>query len=235
MDDVIELYKSNKLIIRAMDSPGYIRRNDEIYYDCSTWATEFESMQLGIFSSVSSTLLIPNVPVSTYKNVGFLINSDTADCFHICKSDSGSCGNMLDGDFSANKPDFETISELAEYIIENKDSTMNEVNFNADLSAVVGLVVCKCTKEKKYIKRMLAVQNAIERLTGKKYGIYEYDKSTGKISPIEITDSLIKDIINETKESGLNSTNNFYYVTDNSDEIVTGTVIDDSYIQDMVK
>lgn len=79
-------------------------------------------------SSASSTLIVPDTGVSTYKNIVFFINSDLANYFHISKSDSGSTGNKKNGDSFANKADFRTIMELANHIKVSNDNTMNEVN-----------------------------------------------------------------------------------------------------------
>lgn len=227
MDKAMELFYSNKLIVRAMGSPSFGRYNNEIYYDCSTWANEFELMQLEKFSSVSSTLVIPYVPVKLYKNTGYLVNSETADCFHICKTDSGSSGNIMNGDFSANKSDFEKISELAEFILNNNFSDVNEINLNLKLSDIVGFVVSKCNIETILLKRILIVQKAIEKLTGIQYPIYEYDSQVGKLVPMEITDELINNIILSTQDSKLDKIENYFYYTDNSENIEIGNIFEE--------
>ena len=99
MDKVESIYSEKKLLVRAMDFPQLKNSNNGLEYDCTTWANEFCMLMNGNLSSASSTLIIPNVGVSTYKNIGFLINSDLANCFHIAKSDSGSSGNISSGDF----------------------------------------------------------------------------------------------------------------------------------------
>ena len=121
------LYFENKLLVRAMDWPSLTKSIDGLCYDCTVWANEFCLLMNRNLSSASSTLIISNVGVSIYKNIGFLINSDLVDCFHICKLDSGSHGNIENGDFLANSPDFSIISELATYIKSSNDTNMNEV------------------------------------------------------------------------------------------------------------
>ena len=127
MEDAISLYNQDKLLVRAMDWPQISRGTNGLQYDCTSWANEFDMMMNSMLSSASSTLLVPGVGVSTYKNIGFLINSDTANCFHIATSDSGSSGNVENGDFFANKADFTTINELATYIKSNNSVDLNEV------------------------------------------------------------------------------------------------------------
>ena len=65
MDEVVNIYESGNLIVRAMDLPNITRDSGQFFYDCSTWAQEFEYMMNKEFSSVSSTLLIPGVGVGT--------------------------------------------------------------------------------------------------------------------------------------------------------------------------
>jgi len=213
-DYVQRLYKEGKLIVRAMETPSISRYSNEYYYDCSTWANEFELMQRNMFSSVSSTLIIPNVPVKIYKNVGFLVNADIAQCFHISKTDSGSNGNILNNDFNANKADFNKVSELANYIIANNASEMNEININLSIDAVVGLVVTKCQVESELLRKMLFVIKCIEQITGILYPIYEYDAMQGKITKIEMTDELVSKLINISHKHKIFNTTNLLYYTD---------------------
>ena len=97
MDKVKDIYNNKKLLVRAMDYPNLQKGPDGLEYDCSIWANEFCMLKNGTFSSVSTTLIVPDVGVMIYKNIGFLIDSDLADCFHISKIDSSSRGNLLDG------------------------------------------------------------------------------------------------------------------------------------------
>ena len=154
-DNVIDLYNNGKLIIRAVDLPNLHKTNDLIKYDCSTWANEFAMMMNNDFDSVSSTLLVPNVGVKTYKNVGFLVNSDEAIVQHIANSDSGSRGSIKNGDFFANKSNYDSLDELANYIMKNKSTDMNEVNLNIPINAVVGLVLIKSQNVVQHLKKML--------------------------------------------------------------------------------
>ena len=79
MDDIKTLYNEGKLLVRAMDWPQLKNGINGFEYDCTTWANEFCMLMNEGLSSVSSTLIVPDIGVSTYKNIGFLINSDLAN------------------------------------------------------------------------------------------------------------------------------------------------------------
>ena len=216
MDDVEKLYNEGKLLARAMDLPANLPR--EGYYDCTVWADEFLRMMNNNYSSVSSTLIIPGVAVSLYKSIGFLVNSDLADCFHISKSDSGSCGNILDGDFKANKADFKSISELANYIKNNKVREMNEVNFNANIDSVVGLFFQKCNNlryQSDCLIGIYVIKKCLELLTNIDFPVYMYDRVNGSIKKVEIT----KDYEEQINES-LDIHNIFCWPEDYSEPLI---------------
>ena len=218
MSYVLDKYNGGKLIIRAVDLPQLHKSNGEIKYDCSIWANEFAMMMKDEFESVSSTLLIPNVGVKTYKNVGFLVDSDLVGVQHIALSDSGSCGSYKYGDFRANPPDFQTLEQLRDYIKTNNHTIMNEVNISIPLNSVVGLVVIKCGKELKHLKAMLAVRGCLYELTGIKFDIFEYDNNYGKIDQIDLTDELIETIISAS------NINKYDYYIDYSDDLYEGCI-----------
>lgn len=214
MDDVESIYSEEKLLVRAMDLPLLKMGTDGIEYDCTTWANEFCMLKKGTLSSASSTLIVPNVGVSTYKNIGFLINSDLADCFHISKSDSGSSGNIDSGDFFANKADFQNIEELANYIKANNDTTMNEVNINTSIDSVEGLFFNECAKQDLLLQMIYVVRSCLKRITNIDYPIYSYDTNSGKLNHIELTDELEQQII-----QGLKSNKLYYWPDEYSEPI----------------
>ena len=218
MNYVTDKYNEGKLIIRAVNLPQLHRVNGEIKYDCSIWANEFAMIMNNEFESVSSTLLVPDVGVKTYKNVGFLVDSDIAEIQHIALSDSGSCGSIRNNDFRANKSDYDELYELANYIKTNNYTTMNEVNISIPLNSVLGLVVIKCNNELKHIKSMMAVRDCLYQLTGIEYDIFEYDSNLGNITKIDLTDELIE-TINSTSD-----VNKYDFYTDYSDEIYEGSI-----------
>ena len=206
MDKIERIYNDGKVLVRAMDFPQLQRGNNGLEYDCTTWANEFCMLMNGSLTSASSTLIIPNIGVPTYKNIGFLVNSDIADCFHIAKTDSGSRGNISNGDFFANEADFQTIKELANYIIAGGDTTMNEVNINASIDCVEGLVFNECPRQDLLLQKIYIVKTCLKNITGIDYPIYSYDTKNGKLNYVELADELETQIIQSLK-----TTNLFYW------------------------
>jgi len=215
MENIESLYNSGKLLVRAMDSPQLSRGSYGLQYDCTTWANEFVMLMNGNLSSASSTLIVPNVGVSTYKNIGFLINSDLANCFHISKLDSGSSGNINNGDFFANKPDFSTISELANYIKNNDHTDMNEVNINASIDSVVGLFINECPMQDMLLQMIYVIKKCLESLTGIDYSIYLYNTREGILNRIELSLELEQQILDTLK-----TTQMFYFPDEYSEPVV---------------
>ena len=214
MDNVEKLYNDGKLLIRSMDQP--ILKREKIY-ECQTWIDEFNYLMNDGLFSLSTTLIIPNVGVKNYKNIGFLIDSNFADCFHIAKSDSGSSGNVKDGDFKANKKDYNTLVELANYIKNTNATTMNEVNVNVKLDGIVGLYINKCTISNLLLKKIYIVKSVLKYMTGIDYPIYLYDWNIGKIELIDLTKEDEENLI------GSLESNQIYYWPDDIDkpELIT--------------
>lgn len=80
---VVKIFEQGKILARAMDNPSYRKNNNELSYDFSTWASEFELAKSEGLMSVSSTLILPNEGIPTYKAIGFLIDSDKVDVRHV--------------------------------------------------------------------------------------------------------------------------------------------------------
>lgn len=220
MNDAKTLYNERKLLVRAMDWPQLKNGIDGLEYDCTTWANEFCMLMNEGLSSASSTLIVPEIGVTTYKSIGFLINSDLANCFHISKSDSGSSGNIKNGDFFANKADFQTIMELTNYIKDSNDNTMNEVNIQATIDSVVGLFINECLQQDKLLQMIYVIKKCLENITGIDYPIYSYNSKEGKISKIELTTELEQQIIQTLK------TTQIFYWPDEYNEPVTSDIED---------
>ena len=215
MHNVEMLYNENKLLVRAMDWPKLSKNIDGLYYDCTTWSNEFCFLMNGILSSASSTLIIPNVGVKTYKNIGFLINSDLANCFHISKTDSCSNGNMNNSDFHASNPDFSTIDQLANYIKNNNDTNMNEVNINTSINSVVGLFINECPEQYRLLQMIFIVKKCLFNLTNIDYPIYLYNAQKGNIKKIELSFEDEQEIINTLKTTQI-----FYWPDEYNEPIV---------------
>lgn len=227
MENAIEVFDSSNLIIRAVDNPRLSRENGRIIYDCSTLAQEFEMMlSEGGMSSVSSTLLIPNEHVSTYKAIGYLVDARKVNCFHICKSDSGSFGNTTNGDFNANNADFNTVSELAQYIKSTKDGNMNEINMNIKIDGVIGLVYNEATDNIRNMQAMIIFQSTLYRLTNTLYPIYMYSRNKGTLQLIELTEEQKYQIMEYNNKYNITDYGYFLEATDNffSDEILNKNI-----------
>lgn len=212
LDNVEVVYNNNKLLARAMDLPQLERHGNELVYNSSIWANEFELLMNEGLSSASSTLLVPDINVKTYKNIGFLINSDLVNCFHIAKSDSGSHGNIANGDFFANKADFTSIEDLANYIKTYHHNDINEVNIQAHIDSVLGLFVNKCIMQEYLLQNILVVKETLKNLTGVEYPIYIYDIESGKIDRVELLEELEQGLIDKLKAKTV------FYWTDKIEE-----------------
>lgn len=220
MDDAKILYNEGKLLVRAMDWPQLKNGINGLEYDCTTWANEFYLLMNGGISSASSTLIVPNIGVSTYKNIGFLINSDLANCFHISKSDSGSSGDINNGDFFANRSDFKTIMELANYIKVSNDTTMNEVNIISSIDSIVGLFIDQCPRQDELLQIIYVIKKCLFNITDIDYPIYLYNSTEGKLNKIELTNELEQQIIQKLK------TTQVFYWPDEYDEPIIGDIED---------
>lgn len=177
-----------------MDEP-FLRRNDSsLFYDFSVWAEEADIAKNDRLTSLSSTLLVPGEKIPTYKNMGFLLNSEKADIIHVADSDSGSMGNVADGDFVANPTDLKTLSDLATKTRTEKLHDMNEVNVNIKDDAIVGLFVNKCPSERPKAMILLA-QEYYKLQTGKELPIFTYDQANGNLQPLEMSKEEKKDFL----------------------------------------
>lgn len=214
MEEINKIYNENKLLVRAMDWPRLQRNGDSLEYDCTTWANEFSLLKNQQLSSASTTLIVPNVGVSTYKNIGFLINSDLANCFHISVSDSGSNGDIKNGDFSANKPDFTKLADLAKFIIDNNSTHMNEVNIVTNIDSVVGLFINKCSNQKYLLEAIFIIQRCLIKMLNIEYPLYLYDSQKGIIERIILTPEMEEEITANLP------TKNIFYWPDDFDEPV---------------
>lgn len=226
MENAINVFHNNNLIIRAVDNPRLVRDNDSFTYDCTILAREFELMMSPSgMTSVSTTLLIPGEQIPTYKPIGYLIDAKKADCFHICKIDSNSSGNIIDGDFYASEPDFQTTEELARYIKENKDTNMNEINLNLKLDGVIGLVFNDAINSIRSLKAMIIFQRLLLKITNILYPIYMYSREEGSLKLIELTDTEIKQIMSENNRHNITD---YCYYLESTDEYYQEKIIEEN-------
>ena len=225
MQDVETIYNEGKLLVRAMDFPQVQRGSEGLEYNCTDWANEFSMMMNGELNSLSSTLIIPGVGVSTYKNIGFLVNSDMATCFHISKTDSSSSGSMAGGDFFASQADFQTVGELANYIADSNDTTMNEININASIDSVVGLFFNECPNQEILLRMVYVARKCIKRITGVDYPIYSYDSRNGRLNNVVLTDQIVEQIT-----SGLKGKHIFYWPENYDEPVIEEIGVANKYV-----
>lgn len=203
---VYKLFKEGKLLVRAVYPLCYEYYNNEKHYDCTVWIDEFELLTKSLLGSASTTLIYPNVGIHLYHSIGFLMDADLTYCHHISKIDSSSRGNILEGDFDAAPPSFDTIEELSRYIKETKSTEMNEVNVVASIDSVVGLV-----GPKECIKETLIVKACLKKRFGIDLPLYCYCATKGTLEKIELTKEKISELIAELK------TPKIYYWTGEED------------------
>lgn len=187
-DDIISLFKQGKLLARAMENPSYTKNYETGKYDLdfSVWATEYEIAKQEGLISLSTTLLVSDESIPTYKAIGYLVNSDNSDVRHIAESDSGSSGNEKDGNFSANKSDIKTLDELQEKIKSEHSNIMNEVNINMRENAYVGLFARKVDNQR-LIAQILLAQKTYELQAGVSLPMFIYDSQTGTLDNLDLT------------------------------------------------
>jgi len=173
----------------------FLRRNESsLFYDFSVWAEEVDIAKNDRLTSLSSTLLVSGERIPTYKNMGFLLNSEKADIIHVADSDSGSMGNIADGNFFANQTDLKNLSDLVSKTRTEKLRDMNEVNVNIKDDAIVGLFVNKCPSERPKALILLA-QEYYRQQTGKELPIFIYDQSNGDLQQLEMNKGEKKDFL----------------------------------------
>ncbi len=217
-DKVMTLFKENKLLCRAMDSP-YLRKQhktNQFTNDFSTWANEYDIAKREGLYSLSTTLLVFKEAIPTYKAIGFLIDSEKADVRHISESDSVSNGNEKDGDFSANGTNIQSLSELATIVQTKHQKVMNEVNINMRENAYIGLFANKATSPR-VVANIILAQKFYEMQTGDKLPIYIYDSKEGNLNNLNISIDEKNRIIQELLDNKQIRSSNVFYETESGD------------------
>jgi len=214
-DSVQELFAKDKLLARAMDTPGLEKKGDQYASDFSIWAVEVDTAKNEGLTALSTTLLVPDEKIPTYKNIGFLINSDSAEVFHIADSDSGS-GWGKNG-FVATKTDISSLSELAEKTRNEGLRDMNEVNINVGPDAYVGLFANKAPSDKPKAHILLA-QEYYKQQTGKTLPIYIYDSDNGTLTSFNPDEKEKTDFIAKMCEEKKLRSSTICYKTDEEEK-----------------
>lgn len=203
MNSIAEgLFKDGKLLARAMDAGKLRKGNDEYYYDFSIWAEEYELAKGEGLYSLSTTLLLEDERIPTYKNMGFLIDSDIVDIKHVCENDCASSGNDKDGDFNALAPNLYSLNNLENVVRSKHEGIMNEVNINMKDNGYVGLFVNKCIS-KIPLGQIILAQKYFELHSGKELPIYVYDTMNGKLDSLDMTLEEKKSYIRDLVDQGL--------------------------------
>lgn len=243
-EDVISLFEQGKILARAMETPSIYRnsKTNDISYDFSVWADEYESAKQEGLWSLSTTLLISGESIPTYKSIGFLLNSDNTDVRHIAEMDSGSSGNEKNGDFRANSTEIKTLSELKDIIQSKHENVMNEVNINMRENAYIGLFANKVSNQLQ-VAQMLLAQKYYELQTNDILQMYVYDKEKGQLESFNITLEEKANIIKSCLESKKLRSSNIFYETQNGEfksvdyleEIEKDIKLRDSFLQSGIK
>lgn len=215
-NDIINIFERKKLLARAMENPSIYRnsKTKEIYYDFSDLVAEINEAKTEGKDSASTTLLLPNAEIPTYRDFGFLIDSSKANIIHICEHDSCSKGTVKSRDFSASNERLDSLEELSQKIYKEgtKHHSMNEVNVCMNENAYVGIFA---SNNKRSIAMAIMLQKVNEMKFGIKYPLYIYERENGKINKenfnIEQKIGIIREMIQGLK---MNTTRIFYQLGD---------------------
>jgi len=228
-DNTIELFEQGKILARAMDAPGLARdlNTNELSYDFSIWAQECEYAKGEGLEGLSTTLLVSGEKIPTYKGIGFLIDSDKSDVFHIAERDSGS--GYGSAGFVANQADHKTLPELANAIRGKHEDIMNEVNINVKENGYVGLFANRAQSERPLAHIILA-QKSYELQTGKTLPIYIYDSKTGTLENLNMTLEQKQEFIKGCVDKKVLRSSNIFYQTEN-DNLINGKAKSMNYFE----
>lgn len=219
---ISKLFNDNRLLARAMDIPYYFKDdNDIITYDFSNWLNEFilAKKATGI-TSVSTTLILPNLHIPTYKNIGYFINGETAKLEHVSRTDSSSRGNSADGDFKTLTSNLGSLDNLVKEIYLSKDfHTINEINTTFQFNDIVGLFYTG--KNNKYGKLCSILLQVVFKKMGKNLPLYEYDYQNGKINEIKMTQQQIYEFLNkQLQQKTLKGTQVYALIDDDNETLI---------------
>ena len=226
-NDIINIFEQEKLLARAMESPSIYRnsKTKEIFCDFSDLVAEINEARTEQGKDcASTTLLLPNVEIPTYRNFGFLINSSQTNIVHICEHDSNSRGNTKSGDFSASEDRLDSLEELSKKIYQggNKHHSMNEVNVCMKENAYVGIFT---SQDKRSIALGIMLEKVIERQFGIKMPLYIYEKENGKLVEGDFDLEQKISVIREMVQSQRIKSSSIYYLI--GDEEKTFDIIEE--------
>ena len=201
--EIAELFKKDKLLARAMSPISIARQEDGSRgHDYQVWDEEAELMDSSSgLTSTSCTLLVSGEEVPTYKPYGFLMDADKSEIIHIAEMDSGSSGNVVDGDFRANSSGIENLDQLATIVRQGKKRRMNEVNANFKKESVKGLFALKAGGPTNKMD-ILLVQKHLET-KGFNLPMYIYDFEQGTLDLWQPTIKEVEEMSDKVKSQNL--------------------------------
>lgn len=189
------LFESDDLLIRSMQ--------DEVLDDIGatgepklgSYKKEAEHLKskIGLRNS-SSTLLVKDQPVGTYKSMGVLLNGHSGQIQHVSGIDSNSSTDEHDQLSAGSHLEFATLKDLANAtrdtdLLRRQGCGYNEVNGTFVLNDLEGLyLVVSPTMSREAIglnkTKMRIVQALFYRTYGIELPIMLYDPSKGTLTPI---------------------------------------------------
>jgi len=168
----------DRLLARAIDGIRPVRDAGVVRLSFQVWDDEADLLagQEGM-RYVSTTLLIANEPVHTYKGCGFLVNGDTARIVHVSELDSNSAGG--DTDFRAAATNLANLDELAQ-AVRGAPADMNEVNAHFGSRDVLGLFAVDARSPTNKVDAYLIQSHLRDR--GWDLPVFVYDPRLGSLT-----------------------------------------------------
>ena len=182
-DAILELFQKEKLLARALiNFNGYELPSGKMAVDFSKWGTEIEAISRTPYRC--TTLLVPGCKVSTYREIGVLMDGNKVEIVHVAEMDAGSCEDR-DGSLIAFGPDMGSLEALALKIREECRG-LNEVNIKtAPSDAYVGLFAHKASSSVTKATILVAQEYLLQ--LGRFLPIYIYDSNQGSLTPFNPT------------------------------------------------
>lgn len=183
VDRVLGKFKEGHLLARVLQIPRITRGLDGPELEFGMWRHAAEGLTAeGGMEHLSTTLIMEGKQIPIYLSpIGLLFDSDSVQVLHVASSDSGSITTDT-GELHTNQSDLKTLDELRGYY-SNKVGTqeMNEVNINAGINSLVGLVIRKGVRSPYTFVEFEAVRKFLSD-KGIVLPAYEYDERKGEMS-----------------------------------------------------
>ena len=200
-DAVEKLFHDGTLLVRGLDSPRLYKDGNAIGLDYGTIDYEMNDIQeepLGL-SYASSTLLLPEKRIPTYKSFGFMFDARKSALHHLFPQDSASNGQ--EDDFRAAESSITSLEQLASVIKEESAPKMNEVvgSFKAD--SLVGLFAVEAPRPTAKIDAWF-MQQHLKHASNVELPLYIYSVDKGAIKLVAYSTDEIRELINQGFRSG---------------------------------